>query len=213
MGFEVILVGAIAGFFVIKHFMKADQSSEYNQLNESDQSVVNPQSAATGNPSPYTLSEVESDLACSNTVPQDSSLRRHYLQQLEAERLAITDPHPTEFNLKRHFLAEMKHLLAVSQSSTAKPEVSVKPAKATAKAKSPAKATPAKEAKKAAAPAKAQAKPKAAPKPKAESKPKAEPKAKAESKPKAEPKVKAEPKPKADSKPKSKAKPAKTQSE
>lgn len=202
MGFEVIIVGAIAGFFVIRQIMKADEQGGQNQELEADEPVVRPYPSARENPRHradrhQTSSAVTSTSSVISTIPEDSSLKRHYLQNLEAERLSITHPYPTEFNLKRHFQTEMNHLLATSEQTDSKPKVVAKPVKAAPKAK----ATTAKEPKKVTEPEKAKAKPKATSKPKADSKPKAEPKSKPA------------PKPKADSKPKPKAKPAKTKSD
>ena len=176
MGFEVIILGAIAGFFAIRQIVKADEQSGQELYFLKDGPVV------------------ESDSAI--FIPEDSSLKRHYLQNLEAERLAITNPYPSEFNLKRHFQAEMNQLLCIREQSDAKPQMISEPVKVARKAVA-AKAASAKEPKKGITPEKAKAKPKVTPKPKVVSKPKAEPKSKAESKPK----------------PKAKPKPAKTKSE
>ena len=185
MGFEVILLGAIVGFFAIRHFTKAEEQDGQAIISLHDDSVL--------------------DDASTNLIPEDSSLKRHYLQNLEAERLAITHPHPTEFNLKRHFQAEMNRFLDTTAQSESKPETLAKPAKAVRKV-AKAKVTAPKEAEQVTAPEKAKAKPKAATKPKVASK------SKAESKPKARPKAE---KPKAETKPKTKpkAKPTKAKSE
>ena len=37
------------------------------------------------------------------SIPEDSMLRRHYLSNLEAERMAITHPYPTDSVLRRHY--------------------------------------------------------------------------------------------------------------
>ena len=102
MGFEVILLGAIVGFFAIRHFTKAEEQDGQALISLHDDSVL--------------------DDASTNFIPEDSSLKRHYLQNLEAERLAITHPHPTEFNLKRHFQAEMNRFLGATAQSESKPE-------------------------------------------------------------------------------------------
>lgn len=182
MGFEVIIIGAIAGFFVIRQIMKADEQGGQDQA----------------------TSSVISSFTFNSDIPEDSTLRRHYLQTLEAERLAITHPYPTEFNLKRHVQSAMENLLVIPEQSEAKPKIIAKPVKAVRKTAT-AKATTAKEPKKVTEPEKVDSKPKP--------KPKAAPKPKAESKPKAEPKPKVKTAPKLKDEPKPKAKPAKTKSE
>lgn len=195
MGFEVIIVGAIAGFFVIRQIMKAEEQGSQDQVAEGDEPVVRPYPSARENPRHRPGRHQSSSASAlaplvTNVIPEDSSLKRHYLQNLEAERLAITHPYPTEFNLKRHVEAEMRHLLDGSDQSETKLKAVAKPVKAASKT-TKAKAVTPKESTKVTLSEKAKAKPKATPKPKAEPKPK----------------------PKAESKPKPKSKPAKTKSE
>jgi hypothetical protein len=47
-------------------------------------------------------------------VPEDSVLRRHYLSNQEAERLAITHPYPTDSMLFRHYQSHLWSILAQS---------------------------------------------------------------------------------------------------
>ncbi|WP_347986965.1 hypothetical protein [Methylomonas sp. AM2-LC] len=48
------------------------------------------------------------------TLPEDSTLRRHFLSNQEAERLAITHPYPTDSTLCRHYLGHLWGILAQS---------------------------------------------------------------------------------------------------
>ena len=65
-------------------------------------------------------------------LPEDSALKRHYLSNQQAERLAITHPYPTDSALKRHALSQSLSLLAIAQAATVVVESSpvIQPAEA-----------------------------------------------------------------------------------
>jgi len=57
-------------------------------------------------PTPATLQLVEEA-----KLPEDSTLRRHYLSNRDAERLAITHPYPTDSMLRRHYESGLAWLI------------------------------------------------------------------------------------------------------
>lgn len=60
-------------------------------------------------------------------IPEDSILKRHFLANIAAEQLSMTNPYPTESVLRRHY--ESMHALPVKQliasAQSALPEDSV----------------------------------------------------------------------------------------
>lgn len=188
MAVDVSVVGVIAigiaAYLGVK-WLLADKAVDGASGNAaSDEPVVRPYPSARDNPrykpdrhqSLTSLSaktkNTELDLSA-DCLPEDSTLKRHYLQNLQAIRLAVSHPYPTDFNLKRHYDTEIRHKFGLtaatglSAESGNKPEVSQ--AK-TPKAKS-VKAKPKSSSVKPKAPSatksstKTQDKPKAAPKP------------------------------------------------
>lgn len=71
---------------------------------------VQPQPSPAVSPSPVAKKEEK--------VPEDSSLRRHYLGTRKAEKEAITNPYPTDSALRRHYDSISR--LALSEALSAK---------------------------------------------------------------------------------------------
>lgn len=81
--------------------IQSDTLEDHALESESERVVAQPVEVETS----VQLASVGSDTSKSETqsVPEDSVLRRHYLAQQQAQREAITDPYPTDSVLRRHY--------------------------------------------------------------------------------------------------------------
>lgn len=200
MAVDVSVVGVIAigiaAYLGVKWLLADNAVDSASGNAATDEPVVRPYPSARDNPrhkpdrhqrvTPLgaKTNNAELDLSA-DCLPEDSTLKRHYLQNLQANRLAVSHPYPTDFNLKRHYDTEIRHkfglmaTVGLTAKSGNKPEVSqektpkAKPVKAKPKSSSvKPKSTSATKSS-----TKTQDKPKAAPKPR---KPKASPELKSQ---------------------------------
>ncbi|QWF70353.1 hypothetical protein KEF85_13555 [Methylomonas paludis] len=57
---------------------------------------------------PSTKTQLESTFTANpDWIPEDSALKRHYLSNRAAEKLAITNPYPTDASLRRHYESQL----------------------------------------------------------------------------------------------------------
>jgi hypothetical protein len=162
----IFLVAVVAAGFWVKHKYPDSSFGQFlNSLNPQNQAVqteivdepalVVPEAAAQVETQiepqvvesvvlaqPVTVAPVviaESNL---NLVPEDSVLKRHYLAQRAAERLAITHPYPTDSTLRRHYESRLHYLTAVTTQPQTSAELVAEPATTVEVAETPVQPAP-----------------------------------------------------------------------